>query len=110
MPSAAHTFEVPVTPSDVLGDVIVHVTVVFPDTEVGAARNQSWRSNTLLSLFSRRVHEAIVLQLTACSPPRPNMCSIAVCLYRCYRWLCPKLPGCPFVLTVWNLCIYVLSC
>lgn len=35
MPSAVHTFEVPVTPLDVLGDVIVHVTVVFPDTEVG---------------------------------------------------------------------------
>lgn len=38
MPSAIHTFEVPVTPLDVLGDVIVHVTVIFPDTEVGAAR------------------------------------------------------------------------
>lgn len=35
MPSAVHTFEVPVTPLDVLGDVVVHVTIVFPDTEVG---------------------------------------------------------------------------
>ncbi|CBJ33764.1 expressed unknown protein [Ectocarpus siliculosus] len=33
MPSAAHTLEVPVTPLDVLTDVIVHVSVVFPDTE-----------------------------------------------------------------------------
>eukprot|EP00903_Cladosiphon_okamuranus_P018229 g16768.t1 len=33
MPSAVHTFEVPVTPLGVLGDVVVHVTIVFPDTE-----------------------------------------------------------------------------
>ncbi|CAB1120325.1 unnamed protein product [Ectocarpus sp. CCAP 1310/34] len=33
MPSAAHTLEVPVTPLDILTDVIVHVSVAFPDTE-----------------------------------------------------------------------------
>lgn len=35
MPSAVHTLEVPVMPLGVLADVIVHVSVVFPDTEVG---------------------------------------------------------------------------
>lgn len=34
MPSAAHTLEVPVTPLGGLTDVMVYVTVVFPDTEV----------------------------------------------------------------------------
>lgn len=34
MPSAAHTFEIPVAPLDGLNDVVVYVTVVFPDAEV----------------------------------------------------------------------------
>lgn len=34
MPSAAHTLEVPIAPLDVLQDVVVHITVVFPDAEV----------------------------------------------------------------------------
>ncbi|CAM9845843.1 unnamed protein product, partial [Scytosiphon promiscuus] len=33
MPSAVHTLEIPVMPLVVLADVIVHVSVVFPDTE-----------------------------------------------------------------------------
>ena len=34
MPSAAHALEVPIAPVDGLRDVVVHVTVVFPDAEV----------------------------------------------------------------------------
>lgn len=49
MPSAVHTFEVPVTPLGILGDVMVHVTVIFPDTEVGAARVDSCRSDRWIS-------------------------------------------------------------
>lgn len=35
MPAAAYTLEVPVAPVGGLKDVVVHVTVIFPDAEVG---------------------------------------------------------------------------
>lgn len=37
MPAAAYTLEVPVAPVDGLQDVVVHVSLIFPDAEVRRA-------------------------------------------------------------------------
>lgn len=43
MPAEAYTLEVPVAPIGGLKDVVVHVTLIFPDAEVRPYSPSTWK-------------------------------------------------------------------